>query len=116
MALDTTYARDRGVITEGDWRRVIGLIAALGLPLFAPALEAADQDAPVLRGLEEFREHLGGVLTIMLPTGIGRTRDVHEIETDAMIRSIAALKTLDADRPARGAVRTHAGSASGQGA
>ena len=40
-------------------------------------------DAPrsVLRGLAEFREHLGGRLTIMLLRAIGQPFDVHEIDT-----------------------------------
>ena len=45
----------------------------------------------MLRGLAEFREHLGGQLTIMLLKGIGQPFDVHEIQRDTMVRSIEVL-------------------------
>ncbi len=46
----------------------------------------------VLGGLAEFREHLGGQLTIMLLRSIGDAFDVHEIDTGVMIRSIETLR------------------------
>ncbi len=48
-----------------------------------------------MRGLPEFREHLGGELTIMLLEGIGRAFDVHEIRRDIMVRSIDVLKAIE---------------------
>jgi 3-dehydroquinate synthase len=45
----------------------------------------------VLDGLEEFREHLGGRLNMMMLAGIGRGVDVYEIDTEAMGRSIDRL-------------------------
>jgi 3-dehydroquinate synthase len=42
----------------------------------------------LLSGLEEFREHLGGGLTIMLLRRIGEPFEVHEIDRDVMMRSI----------------------------
>ncbi len=54
----------------------------------------------MLHGLEEFREHLGGSLTIMLLRGIGQPFDVHEIDRDVMIRSIELVATAQkAARP-----------------
>jgi 3-dehydroquinate synthase len=46
----------------------------------------------VLRGLDEFREHLGGSLTILMLRSIGAPFDVHEIRRDVMIRSIGVLR------------------------
>ncbi len=102
IALDTTYSRLAGFLGEPEWRRIINLLIALGAPIFTPSLEekleAPDDAACVLRGLEEFREHLGGRLTIMLLKGIGQPFDVHEIRRDLMVESIAVLKTLDTER------------------
>ena len=46
----------------------------------------------VLRGLEEFREHLGGELTITLITGIGRRVEVHEMDSNVVRDAIEELR------------------------
>ena len=46
----------------------------------------------VLEGLREFREHLGGELTITLLSGIGVGVEVHEIDEAMMLQAIAWLK------------------------
>ena len=97
LALDTTYSYLAGFLGEADWRRILALLQALGLDLHAPELsQSLDEEDPacVLRGLDEFREHLGGRLTIMLLRGIGDPFDVHEIRRDVMIRSIGLLKDV----------------------
>jgi 3-dehydroquinate synthase len=93
IALDTTYAFLQGFLSEADWRRILGVLLAVGFDLSVPELSQAldDPEAGVLGGLEEFREHLGGSLTIMLLNGIGRPFDVHEIDRDVMIRSIELI-------------------------
>ena len=48
-------------------------------------------DFDVLDGLEEFREHLGGELTITLINGIGQKMDVHEIDTELMKNAVNSL-------------------------
>lgn len=102
IALDTTYAYLSEFLPERDWRRVLDVLVAVGLPTYAPALSAhleSDSDPRnVLRGLIEFQEHLGGTLTIMLLSAIGQAFDVHDIRRDVMIRSIELLRTLDAAR------------------
>ena len=99
IALDTTYAFLSGFLPERDWQRVIDVMRALGLAVSAPELgqhlNEADDAASVLRGLEEFREHLGGQLTIMLLKGIGQPFDVHEIQRDTMVRSIEVLAAIE---------------------
>ena len=74
-------------------RKLLGLLLAVGFDLSVPELSHRldDPEAGVLGGLEEFREHLGGNLTIMLLHGIGRPFDVHEIDRDVMIRSIELI-------------------------
>lgn len=99
IALDTTYSYLAGLLPERQWRRIVGLIHALGLAVYAPALsesfETPQDPRSVLRGLAEFQEHLGGRLTIMLLQDIGRPLDVHEIRIDLMRESIATLETFD---------------------
>ena len=45
----------------------------------------------LFEGLQEFREHLGGELTIMLLKGIGQGVEVNSIDGELMKESIAIL-------------------------
>lgn len=90
IALDTTYSHLAGFLDDLDRARVIGILQTLGFDLFVPELN----DARLMRGLTEFREHLGGRLTISMLRGIGQSFDVHEIDEQLMRRSIDALAAL----------------------
>jgi 3-dehydroquinate synthase len=99
IALDSTYSFLAGFLPEDDWRRILNLLPALGLSVYAPELgqhlDVPDHNESVLRGLDEFREHLGGVLTILMLRSIGAPFDVHEIRRDVMIRSIGVLRDFE---------------------
>ena len=99
IALDATYSYLAGFLPEDDWRRIMTLLPALGLSVYVPELgEHLDRDdhpGNVLRGLDEFREHLGGTLTILMLRSIGAPFDVHEIRRDVMIRSIGVLRDFE---------------------
>jgi 3-dehydroquinate synthase len=109
IAIDSTYSWLLGKLAERDWRRILDLFVALRLSLTTPELlsylDDPAHERSVLGGLAEFREHLGGLLTIMLLEGIGRPFDVHEIDAGVMIRSIRTLAEYEARRTA-GADRT----------
>ncbi|ODS52138.1 MAG: 3-dehydroquinate synthase [Acidobacteria bacterium SCN 69-37] len=100
LALDCTYSYLTGTLAEQDWRRVLDLLIALRLPIYTPELgrhlDPPDHPASVLRGLAEFREHLGGRLTILLLRSIGDAFDAHDIETEGMIRGIEVLQQIAA--------------------
>ena len=80
IALDTVYSFLSGRLKEADMKRVLRLIKILGFPLTDSLLEVSDENSPLLQGLNEFREHLGGRLTIMLLRDIGVGEEVHEID------------------------------------
>ena len=80
IALDTVYSFLAGRLTEESMRRVLQVIHALGFALTDPLLDITDENSPLLKGLNEFREHLGGRLTIMLLNEIGKGEEVHEID------------------------------------
>jgi len=50
------------------------------------------EDSKVLLGLNEFREHLGGRLTVMLLRDIGKGEEVHEIDIALLIEASRQLK------------------------
>ena len=103
LALDTTYSRLAGFLPEADWERIVRLLQTLELPVFTPDLarhlDQEEHAACVLRGLDEFREHLGGQLTVMLLRGIGEPFDAHEINRDLVVRSVEILKSLQEAHP-----------------
>lgn len=98
IALDTRYSVRRGLLAEGNDERVYRLLERLGFRLWHSALEDrnADGKLSVLAGLEEFREHLGGQLTITLLTGIGAGHEVNEMDTALIEECLDWLKERDA--------------------
>ena len=82
------------MLDEAAVERILGLLERLGFELFANELlyEGADGELVVLAGLEEFREHLGGELTITLLEAIGRGVEVHEINLPKMLQAMYELK------------------------
>lgn len=96
IALDSAYSYLSGRLPEADLRRILRAIAALGLPIYVRELGLNLQDPSstrrVLAGLNEFREHLGGQLTITLLARIGAPFDVHTIDEGLVLKSITLLE------------------------
>lgn len=88
IALDTTYAHLAGILGEADWRRSLALLEALGFELAATELD----HPALLDGLVEFREHLGGELTVTVIDAIGSQVDIHEIDARMMVAAIGELR------------------------
>jgi 3-dehydroquinate synthase len=105
MAIDTVYAHQSGMLEASTRDRILRTIAACGLPLWHRCLDQAGENGRrvVLDGLDEFREHLGGDLTITLPIEIGRAVDVVTIETS---RTDTAIEYLGAWSPGADAARS----------
>jgi len=95
IALDTRYSVLAGLLEPGLEDRVAALLELLGFDLWHPVLEARASDGshPLLKGLNEFREHLGGELTITLLEGIGRGIEVHEMDAERVRSAIGWLKS-----------------------
>ena len=87
IALDTRYAVLAGLLAPGTEDRVAALLELLGFRIWHPALQARSSSGglAILDGLREFREHLGGELTITLLEDIGRGVEVHEM-SEALVR------------------------------
>jgi 3-dehydroquinate synthase len=97
MLVDAYYAERAGFLGRPDLERLIRLIAALGLPHTHPALEQRLGGQRAVRtGLEEFREHLGGDLTITLLKSIGCGFEVHDVDETYLEEAISSLCTQDA--------------------
>ena len=88
IALDSIYAGLMGMESRDSVERTIALLEKLGLPIFHPCMSQTDV---LIEGLQEFREHLGGKLTITLVTEPGSSIEVNEIDEKIMMRAIEEL-------------------------
>ncbi len=94
LALDTRYSVLKGLLAEGEEQKVCFLLEHLGFKLWHPGLEIKDTGGTpeVLGGLGDFREHLGGALTITLLEKLGQGVEVHEMDDQLVLQSIQWLK------------------------
>ncbi len=94
IALDVLYSRLAGLLDAPSSERVLALLARLGFELHANELHYSDSDhrLVLLKGLEEFREHLGGELTITLLSAIGRGVEVHDMDHTLIRRALDELR------------------------
>ena len=87
IALDSLYSQLIGRLGELDVYRIHTLLETLGFSLHHPALSWLDVET----ALGEFREHLGGELSIPLLEGIGKKIEAHQIDAGLMKRCVAHL-------------------------
>ena len=94
MAADLQYACLSGLLTPADRDRILALMDQVGFRLWADELLTIDASGKlaILRGLEEFREHLGGELCITLVTAPGEAREVHEMDDKLVPQALDWLR------------------------
>ena len=103
IALDSYYAMRKGLISAAELERILTGLSACGLPIWDDRLatrtgegrtaegQTGEGELAILKGLADFREHLGGRLTITLPRGIGRSVEVHEMDAAVIAEGVAWL-------------------------
>ena len=92
IALDSAYSYISGRLSEEDAKSIVDLLKNVGLATTHPLMEITSDDSAVLKGLNEFREHLGGKLTIMLLDAIGKGVEVNELDTKLLIKASEWLR------------------------
>jgi 3-dehydroquinate synthase len=94
IVLDSRYSVEAGLLAETDFFRIERLVAQLGLPRWHERLLAPGRGSrPALfDGLDDFREHLGGDLTITLLRGIGQALEVHEMHEPLIERALTWMR------------------------
>lgn len=94
IALDSVYSFKKRLIPEQDVERILRLFTALGFELGNERLW--ERDSFYLKeGLSEFREHLGGKLTITLLEALGVGVEVHEMDEKLIEASAIYLKNYE---------------------
>ena len=94
IALDCIYAREMGYLAKSECDRILRLLEKLGFILWCTDLLHTDTDGKpvVIEGLEEFREHLGGRLTITLLKSIGEGFEVNEMNIPKVLDAVYELR------------------------
>jgi len=85
VAVDTVYASLIHGLPSQDADRVLHCLRRLGLPLYSSSLQDVET---LFRGLEEFRQHLGGQLTLTMLRGIGQPLEAHEVDAARMRQAV----------------------------
>lgn len=108
IALDTWHSVEIGLLREADAERVLDLLERIGLPTWDARLDAVGESGVrlVLGGIREFREHLGGDLTVMMLEGIGKGREVRVLDEAVVARSIDRLRARGVCRRASSQQKT----------
>tara|TARA_X000001036_G_scaffold423846_1_gene448279 strand:+ start:4504 stop:5724 length:1221 start_codon:yes stop_codon:yes gene_type:complete len=95
IVLDLAYAVNEGFLDVTIFERVYAVFVQLGFTLFHPLLinqEDHGLNPEVHAGLEEFRAHLGGQLTITLITAVGVQLNVHEMNKNSLNHAVLLLQ------------------------
>lgn len=100
IAIDSRYSTEIGLLPQGALNRILRLLDRLALPSWHRALDRKEPNGrlEILRGLDEFKEHIGGELTLTLLKGIGEGTDADRIDRAALRRALAWLKKRHASR------------------
>lgn len=98
VAIDSVYSALVHGMPAVDAEQVLAVLAELGFSLHEPAL---DDPKPLFEGLEEFRQHLGGRLTLTMLAGVGQPIDVHEVDRSCMRQAIRQVQAFGRARGER---------------
>ena len=91
VALDACVACELQLLDPAQRDRILRLIEALGLPTSHPLLAPV---ARLMEGLEQFRQHLGGALSIPLIAHPGSHVEVPELPEPAVRAAVNRLQQL----------------------
>jgi 3-dehydroquinate synthase len=100
MAIDSRYSTEIGLLSEQTCEQILCLLDRLNLPSWHRTLDLKGPDGrpKILRGLDEFKEHIGGELTITLLKQIGQGTEVGQINQAIIHRALSWLRKRHSSR------------------
>ena len=90
LAIDTVYSHLQHGLPESEVRAIFACLRQRVFYQYHPLLHNSDL---LFAGLEEFRQHLGGRLTLTMLQRIGQPVDIHEVDLKVMTTAIAQLSS-----------------------
>jgi 3-dehydroquinate synthase len=96
ICLDAYIAVAMNLISVETGEEIIDTFKACGFNIWHEELEARDSHGQllILKGLREFQEHLGGELTLAMPTKIGSITNIHEMPENIVEGALSQLKEV----------------------
>jgi 3-dehydroquinate synthase len=91
IALDSVYSFLKNNLTAEELERILRTLETLGFKIYHEALAENDK-INLWKGLNEFREHLGGQLTITILQALGKGIEVHEIDFELVKKAVDILR------------------------
>ena len=100
IALDSRYAVQTGLLEAGLEERICRLLEGLGFALWHPVMNNRDKNGNwlLLEGLQEFREHLGGELSVTLLRDIGCSEEMRIMDDNQILQAMDWLKDRELNR------------------
>jgi len=94
IALDSYCASKMGLITSEEVEQVHEGLKNSGLPVWSKWLLKHDIKGKleILNGLGDFREHLGGILTLAMPKGIGNQCEINNLDEGLILEAVDYLQ------------------------
>lgn len=94
IILDMIIAKNRGLINQDEYNLVFHGLKDCGFRLWHPFLEKRENGKflNIYNGLEEFRQHLGGKLTLIMPEHLGNSCQIHSISRDEVEQAVKEMK------------------------
>ena len=96
MALDIAYGHNLGFLPESKRDRIIDLIRKCGFAISHELFGSDTINPGLFDGIREFREHLGGELTLTMIEDIGKAIDVHEVDKNQLDKAVKYLSEINA--------------------
>lgn len=94
IVLDMIIARNRGLVSQEEYELVSLGLQDCGFSLWHPVLDKKDTNNSLCihNGLEEFRQHLGGGLTLIMPVHLGESCQIHTISYVEIEQAVLEMK------------------------
>lgn len=93
IAIDCTYSFITNLLTEKEWKEILFVLLNLNFNIYNKKL-TTKKGYMLTQGLTEFKEHLGGILTITLLRTIGKGISVNKMDTTTIKKTILLLKKI----------------------
>jgi 3-dehydroquinate synthase len=94
VALDVAYAVESNWLSQKDAELAWTALHLAGFSLDDDALDERDSEGSrlIFQGLEAFRVHLGGRLTLTMPLGLGGRQDIETFDLSCFERALVRLR------------------------
>jgi len=95
IAIDSFYAMRKEMISRTDFEKILNGLHEAGLPVWHDLLLSRTHEGlEILNGLRQFREHLGGMLSVSLPDPLGHKCEVHQMDPGLIEEAVRELEKL----------------------